>query len=167
MCARSLAVRRGDAAPGGGGGPATCSGDTGEPSVGTAGYTGAWATPLLHTPLPLPRWGPSGNMAGQRVLGVPPPRKQPAVPLLPACKQGSPSIHFRVLCPLVPPEKPQAGTPGLPSLSSGQRTRPLAPKRTPAGGSEHPTHLSCFPVLSVPPSTRPLVHSLPISRASF
>ena len=67
---------RGDVAPGGG--PATCSRDTGEPSVGAAGYMGEWAAPLLHAPLLLPRWGPSGDVAGHRVPGVPAPRKQPA-----------------------------------------------------------------------------------------
>ena len=65
------------------------------------------------------------------------------MPLLPACKQGSPSIHFRVLCPLVPPEKPQAGTSGLSLLSSGQRTCPLAPKHTPLAA------LSTLPVFLV------------------
>lgn len=52
-------MRWGDVAPGGG--PATCSGDTGEPSVGAAGYMGEWAAPLLHAPLLLPRLGAFGG----------------------------------------------------------------------------------------------------------
>lgn len=89
-----------------GGGPATCSGDTGEPSVGAGGYVGEWAASLLHAPLPLPRWGPSGDVAGHRVPGVPAQGSSQRSPLLLAGKQGFPSIHFHVLSPLVPPEKP-------------------------------------------------------------
>ena len=97
-------MRWGDVAPGGG--PATCSGDTGEPSVGAAGYVGEWAAPLLHAPLLLPRLGAFGGRGRTQGPGCPCSKEAASGPLLPACKQGSPSIHFRVLCPLVPPEKP-------------------------------------------------------------
>lgn len=49
----------------------------------------------------------------------------------------------------------------------GPANPPPRPQAHLAGSSEHPTHLPCFPVLSVPLFTSPLAHSLPISRASF